>query len=127
MQHPSIGISTSAFLRRLIIQQGVIIQQGLAALLRGLRRRRRRLLHMKAAPATLLAALLCGLRRRRRRRLRDMTLQLAGNFQGKAAPLAALCCRPRRRRRRRRLQRVGKQGKVAHDVRRPALRGLQLL
>ena len=56
-----------------------------------------------------------------------MTLQLAGNFQGKAAPLAALCCRPRRRRRRRRLQRVGKQGKVAHDVRRPALRGLQLL
>jgi hypothetical protein len=65
--------------------------------------------------------------RRRRRRLLQMTLQLAGNFQGKAAPLAALCCRPRRRRRRRRLQRVGKQGKVAHDVRLPALRGLQLL
>ncbi len=116
MQHPSTGASTSAFLSRLIILQG------LAALLRGLRRWRRRLLHMKAAPAALapaalLAALLCGLRRRRRRRLLHMTLQLAGNFQGKAAPLVALCCRPRRRRRRCRLQRVGKQDKVAHDVR----------
>ena len=79
----------------------------------------------KSAP---LAALLRGLRHL----LLHMTLQLAGNFQGKAAPLAgsfqgkaaplaAIRCR------RRRLQRVGKQGKVAHDVRRPALRSLQLL
>lgn len=107
MPHPSRGTSPSAFPRRLAILPGDGKSAPLAALLRGLRRRRRRrLLHMTLQLAE---------------NVQGKAAPLAGRFQGKAAPLAAICCR------RRRLQRVGKQGKVARDVRRPALRSFQLL